>query len=145
MLLPLTRGGERAVNAAGLGSIVGFEIRPDGQSEWLALIHEDDYPAATGKSGMAPGRCRRMPWSINLPLGIRLTNTKGEQIVSELFLTNWTALHRQSRVLVSRHRDTVYYALSWRCGKWCEIDIMQGVAEWAPNSDLHLLNLYFLF
>jgi hypothetical protein len=27
--------------------------------------------------------------------------------------------------------------------KWGEIDMMQGNVDWTPNSDLHLLNLYF--
>ena len=45
-------------------------------------------------------------------------------------------------VLVYRHGDTVHSALSWKYGKWSEIDMLQGSAECASNSDLHLHSLH---
>ena len=63
-----------AVNAAGLGSIVGFEIRPDGQSEWLALIQEDDYPAGHPQERYGAWTLPPNAPYISLPLGIRLTS-----------------------------------------------------------------------
>ncbi|CZR51158.1 uncharacterized protein PAC_01033 [Phialocephala subalpina] len=114
-----------AVNAAGLGSI------------------EDDYPVGHPQERYGAWTLPPNAPVINLPLGIRLTSATGEQTVNELVITNWTRPRiGNPGVLVYRHRDTVYYALIWRCGKWSEIDIVQENAEWAPSLDLHLLNLY---
>jgi hypothetical protein len=80
-----------AVNAAGLGSIVGFEIRPAGQSAWLALIQEDDYPAGHPQERYGAWTLPPNAPPVELPMGIRLTSATGEQIVNELAITNWTA------------------------------------------------------
>lgn len=80
-----------AVNAAGLGSIVGFEIRPDGQTEWMALIQENDYPTGHPQERYGAWTLPTNAPEINLPLGIRLTSATGEQIVNELVITNWAA------------------------------------------------------
>ena len=80
-----------AVNAAGLGSIVGFEIRPAGQSAWLALIQEDDYLAGHPQERYGAWTLPPNAPPVELPMGIRLTSATGEQIVNELVITNWTA------------------------------------------------------
>jgi expansin (peptidoglycan-binding protein) len=79
-----------AVNAATTGSIVGFEIRPDGTSDWLALIQEDDYPEGHPQERYGAWTLPSDAPYINLPLGIRLTAATGQQIVNEMVITNWT-------------------------------------------------------
>lgn len=80
-----------AVNAGGLGSIVGFEIRPDGQSNWLALVQEADYPEGHPQERYGAWVLPANAGPINLPMGVRLTSATGEQIVNEAVITNWTA------------------------------------------------------
>ena len=80
-----------AVNAGGLGSIVGFEVRPDGQSDWLALLQENDYPEGHPQERYGAWVLPANAGPINLPLGVRLTSATGEQIVNEAVITNWTA------------------------------------------------------
>ncbi|QGA21758.1 hypothetical protein EYB26_009469 [Talaromyces marneffei] len=80
-----------AVNAGGLGSIVGFEIRPDGQSNWLALVQEADYPVGHPQERYGAWTLPANAGPINLPMGVRLTSATGEQIVNEAVITNWTA------------------------------------------------------
>jgi hypothetical protein len=79
-----------AVNAYGLGSIVGFEIRPAGQSAWLALVQEDDYPAGHPQERYGAWTLPANAPYIGLPAGIRVTSASGEQIVNEQVLTSWT-------------------------------------------------------
>lgn len=95
---------------------MGFEIRPDGQSGWLALIQEDDYPAGHPQERYGAWTLPPNAPYISLPLGIRLTSATGEQIVNDR-----ARCHELDRtgignpgVLVYRHGDTVHSALSWK-------------------------------
>jgi expansin (peptidoglycan-binding protein) len=80
-----------AVNAATTGSIVGFEVRQNGASDWLALIQENDYPEGHPQERYGAWTLPPNASPIQLPMGIRLTAATGQQIVNEQLITSWVA------------------------------------------------------
>jgi hypothetical protein len=78
------------VNTVGLGSLISVEAISAGESTWTALERNQDYTSSRPQERYGAWVLAQGAGPFALPIGIRITDPSGQQIVNMEALTSFT-------------------------------------------------------